>query len=271
MKKKLSAGQWALTITCVSFCILFLIVPLIFVLANAFKSGMEHYVQHITQPFALKALILTIQVTLITAIVNVIFGVGAAWTVTKYSFRGKKFLTTFIDLPLSVSPVIAGLIFLLTFGRTSPIYDFLMAHNLRIVYAVPGIVLATVFTTLPYVSRELIPVMTAQGTAEEEAAALMGANGFTIFRRVTFPHIKWPLLYGVVLCTARAMGEFGAVSILSGHLRGKTNTLPLHIEILYNEFQYQEAFAVSTLLVFMAIVILIARSAIEHRGRQKEL
>lgn len=182
--------------------------------------------------------------------------------------KGKKILNTLIDLPVTVSPIIAGLIFVLTFGRQSPIYPLLEELGIQIVFAVPGIVLATIFVTFPFISRELIPVLDAQGTDEEEAAALMGAKGFTIFRKITFPHIKWAFLYGIVLCTARAMGEFGAVSVLSGHLRGKTNTLPLHVEILFNEFKYVPAFAVSSILVMMAVLILVVRSVVEYVGRR---
>ena len=189
--------------------------------------------------------------------------------VTKFRFRGKKALTALIDLPMAVSPVIAGLAFLLVFGRKSPLYPILQAAHVDVVFAVPGIILATVFVTFPFVARSIIPVMESQGSDEEEAAALMGARGFTIFRRVTLPHIKWALLYGIVLCTARAMGEFGAVSVVSGHLRGLTNTLPLHIEILFNEFQYVPAFAVSTILVALAVVILIVKSVLE-RHREEE-
>lgn len=266
MKK--SKGQRALICACVIFASLFLVLPLIFVIAQSLKEGLSVYWESVSDQYALKALKLTLQTALIAVAFNTVFGLLAAWTVTKYDFRGKKALSTLIDLPLSVSPVIAGLIYVLTFGRTSPIYPFLTDNGIAIVYAVPGIVLATIFTTLPYVSREIIPVLSSQGTHEEEAALLLGASGFTVFRLVTFPHIKWPVLYGVVLCSARAMGEFGAVSILSGHLRGKTNTLPLHIEILYNEFNYTQAFAVSSLLVILAIVILILRSAIENKGKK---
>lgn len=265
--KKFPWGRRALILIATAFLLLFLVLPLVFVMAQAFSSGLSAYFKNITEPYALKALWLSLQAMLTAVVFNTIFGVFAAWTLTKYRFRGKKLLTTFIDLPLSVSPVIAGLIYILTFGRQSPIYGFLSEHGIKIVYAVPGILLATIFTTFPYVSRELIPVLSAQGPAEEEAAALMGARGWTIFRRVTLPHIKWPLLYGVVLCAARAMGEFGAVSILSGHLRGKTNTLPLHIEILYNEFHFEEAFAVSSLLVFFAIIILVLRAVLEQKER----
>jgi sulfate transport system permease protein len=202
-------------------------------------------------------------------VVNTFFGLFAAWAVTKFQFKGKKLLTTLIDVPVTVSPIIAGLIFVLTYGRQSPLYDYLHEAGISIVFAVPGIILATVFVTFPFISRELIPVLEAEGTDEEEAAALMGAGGWTIFRKITFPHIKWALLYGIVLCAARAMGEFGAVSVLSGHLRGLTNTLPLHIEILFNEFQYVPAFAVSSVLVMMSVIILIIRSVVEYRGKKE--
>jgi sulfate transport system permease protein len=207
---------------------------------------------------------------LIAVIVNTIFGVFAAWTITKFRFRGKKLISTLIDLPLTISPIIAGLIYVLTFGRQSFLYPYLHSMGINIIFAVPGIVLATVFVTFPFISRELIPVMTAQGTDEEEAAALMGAGGFRIFFEVTLPHIKWALLYGIVLCTARAMGEFGAVSVLSGHLRGKTNTMPLYIELLYQGYDFTGAFAVSSILVIMAVLILIARNVLEYRGKKQE-
>jgi sulfate transport system permease protein len=203
-------------------------------------------------------------------VINTIFGLCAAWCITKFNFRGKKIISTFIDLPVTISPVIAGLIFLLLYGRQGPLYSFLQAHNISIVFAVPGIIMATIFVTFPFISRELIPVLTTQGTDEEEAAALMGANAFTIFRKVTFPHIKWALLYGVVLCTARAMGEFGAVSVISGHLRGKTNTMPLYIELLYQGYDFTGAFAVSSLLVVMAIIVLALRSYVEHKGNKSD-
>lgn len=248
----------------------FLILPLIYIVATALKSGIAGYIKAVTDEYALKAALLTIEATAFAVIINTIFGVAAAWLVTKYAFRGKKLLSTFIDLPVTVSPIIAGLIYVLTFGRQSSLYPFLDAHGIQIIFAVPGIVLATIFVTFPFISRELIPVLTAQGTDEEEAAAIMGAGTATIFRKVTFPHIKWALLYGIVLCTARAMGEFGAVSVLSGHLRGKTNTLPLYIELLYQGYDFTGAFAASSLLVILAVVVLILRLVIEKRG-QKEL
>lgn len=250
------------------FLIVMLILPLVTVIVNSLYKGIKFYIEQITDEYTVKALLLTLRATLWALLINTIFGLFAAWAVTKFHFHGKKVLTTLIDLPVTVSPIIAGLIFILIFGRQSPIYPFLMKMHWKIVFAVPGIILATVFVTFPFVSRELIPVLETQGTDEEEAAALMGANFFTIFTKVTFPHIKWAFLYGVVLCTARAMGEFGAVSVLSGHIRGKTNTLPLHVEILFNEFHYYEAFAVSSLLVIMAIIVLIIRSLVEHFGNK---
>ena len=253
----------------VAFITLFLIVPLIFVLVQAFSKGFGVYFESITDTYAVQALILTLVTVLIAVAVNTIFGLFAAWSLTRYRFFGYKIINTFVDLPLSVSPVIAGLIFLLTFGRFSPIYPLLTTVGVRVVYAIPGIVLATIFVTFPYVSREIIPVLDARGTDEEEAAALMGAGGFTIFRRITFPHIKWALLYGIVLCTARALGEFGAVSVLSGRLRGRTLTLPLYIESLYQEYSYAPAFAVSSILVVLAIVILIVKAVIEYKGDKR--
>ncbi len=260
--------KWFLIGISALFIFLMLILPLITVITESLKSGIEAYWEAVSDEYTIKALWLTIEATVFAVIINTIFGVFAAWLITKFHFKGKKLLATFIDIPVTVSPVIAGLIFVLTFGRQSFIYPYLQDMGIQVVFAVPGIVLATIFVTFPFISRELIPVLEAQGTDEEEAAALMGANGFTIFRRITFPHIKWAFLYGVVLCAARAMGEFGAVSVLSGHLRGKTNTLPLHVEILFNEFKYVPAFAVSSILVMMAIVILVIRSIVEYRGKK---
>ncbi|MDO4491177.1 MAG: sulfate ABC transporter permease subunit CysW [Lachnospiraceae bacterium] len=253
----------------VVFLFLFLILPLVVVLTQALKNGWNAYVTTVTDEYTLKAILLTLQATVAAVVINTIFGLFAAWALTKFQFRGKKLIGALIDLPVTVSPVIAGLIFVLIFGRQSVLYPLLQKLNLKIVFAVPGIILATVFVTFPFISRELIPVLEAQGTDEEEAAALMGAKGFTIFREITFPHIKWALLYGIVLCTARAMGEFGAVSVLSGHLRGKTNTLPLHVEILFNEFHYVEAFSVASILVILSILLLVLRSVIEYRGKKK--
>jgi sulfate transport system permease protein len=262
--------KYILITLCVIFVFLFLVLPLYVVFAEAFRNGVEAYKKAVTDRYTISAVLLTIEATVFAVVINTIFGLFAAWSVTKFDFKGKKLLTTLIDVPVTVSPIIAGLIFILVFGRQSVIYPYLQNMGIKVVFAVPGVILATVFVTFPFISRELIPVLEAQGRDEEEAAALMGADGFTIFRRVTFPHIKWAFLYGVVLCAARAMGEFGAVSVLSGHLRGMTNTLPLHVEILFNEFQYVPAFAVSSILVIMAVAILIIRSVIEYRGKKEE-
>lgn len=267
--KSSEAVKYLLIGITVVFLFVMLVLPLAVVAAEALRDGFTAYKNSITDKYTLKAVGLTLEASFFAVVINTIFGIFAAWTVTKFNFRGKKLLTTLIDVPVTVSPVIAGLIFILTFGRQSPLYPYLEATNIKIVFAVPGIILATVFVTFPFISREIIPVLEAEGTDEEEAAALMGANAFTIFTKVTFPHIKWAFLYGVVLCAARAMGEFGAVSVLSGHLRGLTNTLPLHVEILFNEFQYVSAFAVSSILVMMAVVILILRSIVEYIGKKE--
>lgn len=249
----------------VLFLSVMLILPLIVVVANALREGWQAYTEAVSDQYTVKALQLTVLATVCAVSVNTIFGVFASFLLSRFYFMGRQVLATLIDIPFSISPVIAGLVFILTFGNIGWMGDFLKAHNIKIVFAVPGVVLVTIFVTFPFVFRELFPVMNAQGKDEEEAAALMGANGFTIFRRITFPHIKWALLYGIVLCTARAMGEFGAVSVISGHLRGKTNTLPLHVEILYNEFNTTAAFAVSSILVILAVVILIVRSLVERK------
>ncbi|MDD6066632.1 MAG: sulfate ABC transporter permease subunit CysW [Firmicutes bacterium] len=267
-KKKKSVVKILLITVSVLYIGLLLVLPLVFVLIQAFGNGLQDYLANITDEYTVKAVELTLLATVTALLVNTIFGLFAAWAVTKFQFRGKKVVTTLIDLPLSISPVIAGLIFILTFGRSSPLFDYFNQMNLKIAYAVPGVLLVTVFVTFPFISREIIPVLLAQGKDEEEAAALMGAGGFEIFRKITFPHIKWAMLYGVVLCTARAMGEFGAVSVISGNLRGKTNTIPLHVQILYNEFKYAPAFAVSSVLVVMAIIILVVRSIVEYRWKK---
>jgi sulfate transport system permease protein len=253
-----------------AFIVVMLVVPLVTVLVYALREGYAVFSKAIADSYAIKALNLTLFVTVIAVAVNTIFGLAASWAITKFRFRGKQFLTTLIDIPFSISPVIAGLVFILVFGRIGWASPLLEAYGLKIVFAVPGVVLATIFVTFPFVSRELIPLMQSQGSDEEEAAALMGAGWFHIFRRITFPHIKWGLLYGVILCTARAMGEFGAVSVVSGHLRGKTNTLPLHVEILFNEFHLTAAFAVSSLLVVMAVIILILRNIVEYKVKKED-
>jgi sulfate transport system permease protein len=266
MKKQAAVTKWFLIGISVLFLFIMLVLPLLTVIVQALRDGVKAYLAAVSDKYTIRALLLTLEATVVAVCVNTVFGIFAAWAVTKFQFRGKKVLTTLIDVPVTVSPIIAGLIFILLFGRQGPLYSILESWNIKVVFAVPGIILATVFVTFPFISRELIPVLEAEGTDEEEAAALMGAGGFTIFRKITFPHIKWALLYGIVLCTARAMGEFGAVSVLSGHLRGKTNTLPLHVEILFNEFQYTAAFAVSSILVLLAMILLVIRSIIEHRG-----
>jgi len=248
-----------------AFMTLFLFVPLATVFFEAFKKGVDVYLAAITEPDALSAIKLTLIATLISVPLNLVFGLAAAWSITKFDFRGKSLLLTLIDLPFSVSPVIAGLIFVLVFGLQGWFGEWLRDHDLKVIFAVPGIVLATVFVTFPFIARELIPLMQAQGIEQEEAARVLGANGWQIFRRVTLPNIQWALLYGVILCNARAMGEFGAVSVVSGHIRGQTNTMPLHIEIVYNEYQFAAAFAVSSLLAASALVTLVLKYLIEQR------
>ena len=269
LRKENKVLKYFLIVISIIFLSVFLILPLIYIIVTALRDGIAGYINAVTDEYAVKAVLLTIKATVWAVVINTIFGIAAAWLITKYSFKGKKVLSTFIDLPVTVSPIIAGLIYVLTFGRQSSLYPILDSYGIQIIFAVPGIVLATIFVTFPFISRELIPVLTAQGTDEEEAAALMGAGTFTIFRKVTFPHIKWALLYGVVLCTARAMGEFGAVSVLSGHLRGKTNTLPLYIELLYQGYDFTGAFAASSILVILAIVVLILRLVIEKNGKKE--
>ena len=268
IRKNSGPLKWILIGISTLFLIVMLILPLTYVLVTAFGEGIKVFVASVTDYYALKAIGLTLEVTLIAVVVNTIFGIAASWCITRFQFHGKKILSTLIDLPLTISPVIAGLIYILTFGRQSILYEYLRSAGIKMIFAVPGIVVATVFVTFPFISREIIPVLSTLGTDEEEAAALMGANGFTIFRKITFPHIKWALLYGIVLCTARAMGEFGAVSVLSGHLQGKTNTMPLYIELLYQRYDFTGAFAVSAILVCMAVVILVLRSVLEHKGKE---
>lgn len=269
MRKESKLVKWLLIGISFLFIFVMLVLPLVTVITEALKQGFAVYAEAISDKYTVKALLLTLEAAVTATVINTIFGLFAAWLLTKFRFRGKKLLGSLIDLPVTVSPIIAGLIFVLTFGRQSAVYPLLEKLDIKIVFAVPGIILATVFVTFPFISRELIPVLEAEGTDEEEAAALMGAGGFTIFRKITFPNIKWAFLYGVVLCAARAMGEFGAVSVLSGHLRGKTNTLPLHVEILFNEFKYVPAFAVSSILVMTAIVILVIRSVVEYIGKRE--
>jgi len=247
------------------FLALFLVLPLIAVFIEAFRKGAGEFLFAMNEPDTLAAIRLTLTVAAIAVPLNLIFGVAAAWVIAKFEFKGKAFLTTLIDLPFSVSPVISGLVYVLLFGAGSVLGPWLKSHGIEILFAVPGIVLATIFVTFPFVARELIPLMQDQGTGDEEAALSLGASGWQTFWYVTVPNIKWGLLYGVLLCNARAMGEFGAVSVVSGHIRGLTNTMPLHVEILYNEYNFVAAFAVSTLLAGLALVTLVLKSFLEYR------
>ena len=246
-----------------------LLLPLILVFVEAFKQGVGVYAQALVHPDTLSAVKLTLLTAVIAVPLNVVFGVAAAWSVAKFNFRGKSILTTIIDMPFSVSPVIAGLMLVLMFGTQGWFGGWLMDNDIKVLYAVPAIVLATIFITVPFVARELIPLMEAQGTEEEEAAIVLGASGWQTFWKVTLPNIKWGLIYGVILCNARAMGEFGAVSVVSGHIRGETNTLPLHVEILYNEYTFSAAFAVSSLLALLAIITLILKTWVEMRQEKQ--
>jgi len=248
-----------------AFSLLFLLIPLAVVFTEAFKKGWQTYLLAISDPDALSAIRLTLMTAAIAVPANLIFGVAASWAIAKFEFRGKSFLLTLIDLPFSVSPVISGLIYVLLFGAHGWFGAWLMEHDIQILFAVPGIVMATVFVTFPFVARELIPLMQTQGNEEEEAALVLGASGWRTFWYVTLPNIKWGLLYGVILCNARAMGEFGAVSVVSGHIRGETNTMPLQVEILYNEYNFAAAFAVASLLALLALVTLALKSFIEWR------
>jgi sulfate/thiosulfate transport system permease protein len=250
------------------FFALFLLMPLIAVFVEAFRRGWALYVAALVEPDALSSIQLTLTVAAIAVPLNLVFGIAAAWAITKFDFRGKQFLITLIDLPFSVSPVISGLVFVLVFGAQGWFGPWLSEHGIKVIFAVPGMVLATIFVTFPFVARELIPLMQAQGRDEEEAALVLGASGWQMFRKVTLPNIKWALLYGVILCNARAMGEFGAVSVVSGHIRGQTNTMPLHVEILYNEYQFAAAFAVASLLALLALVTLIIKTYVEWRSAE---
>ncbi len=254
----------------VGFTLLFVAVPLAVVFAEAFSHGVGAYVAAIADPAALAALRLTLQVAAIAVVANTVFGVAASWCIARFRFPGRAILITLIDLPFAVSPVIAGLVFVLLFGARGAFGSWLADHHLKVIFATPGLVLATVFVTFPFVARELIPLMEAQGGEEEEAAIVLGASGWQMFWRITLPKIKWGLVYGVILCTARALGEYGAVAVVSGGIRGRTNTLPLHVEILYDEYNYSAAFAVASLLVLIALATLVARRVVEHRARREE-
>lgn len=271
-KSRISEPRWAkrfLTGAALLYLAVFLLLPMLVILFNAFSKGVAVYFASLRDPDALSAVKLTLLAAGISVPLNLVFGVAAAWCITKFDFWGKKILLTLIELPFTVSPVISGLIYILLFGASGVFGPWLQAHDIKIIFAVPGIILATIFVTFPFVARELIPLMQAQGSEEETAATILGANGWQTFWRVTLPNIKWGLLYGVILSNARAMGEFGAVSVVSGHIRGLTNTIPLHVEILYNEYQFAPAFAMASLLMFLAIITLIVKNIIEWYTRRE--
>jgi sulfate/thiosulfate transport system permease protein len=262
--------KWSLIALALAMVFLFLVLPLAAVFTEALRKGLPVYWEALQEPDAWSAIRLTLLTAAIAVPMNLVFGVAAAWAIAKYEFRGKAFLTTLVDLPFSVSPVVAGLVYVLMFGANGWFGPWLQAHDLKIVFAVPGIVLATIFVTFPFIARELIPLMQAQGTDEEQAAQVLGASGWQTFWHVTLPNIKWGLIYGVILCNARAMGEFGAVSVVSGHIRGQTNTMPLHVEILYNEYQSVAAFAVASLLALLALVTLAIKTVVEWQFEREE-
>jgi sulfate transport system permease protein len=261
--------RYTLLAVALVFMFLFLVLPLAAVFTEALRKGLDAYLDSLKEPDAWSAIRLTLITAAIAVPLNLVFGVAAAWAVAKFDFKGKSLLITLIDLPFSVSPVVAGLIYVLMFGAQGWFGPWLQAHDIKIIFAVPGIVLATVFVTFPFIARELIPLMQAQGTDEEQAATVLGASGWQTFWYVTLPNIKWGLIYGVILCNARAMGEFGAVSVVSGHIRGQTNTMPLHVEILYNEYQSVAAFAVASLLALLALVTLAIKSVVEWRHQNE--
>ena len=274
-KRKSSKESKGVKIVLISIAILYLslllFVPLIAIFIKAFEKGVDVYLAAITESDALSAIKLTLLVVVIVVPLNTIFGIAAAWLVTKFQFKGKQLLLSIIELPFAVSPVIAGLVFVLLFSPRGVLGPWMVEHGIKIIFSVPGIIIATIFVTLPFVARELIPVMQEQGTSEEEAAVSLGANGWQMFIRVTLPNIKWGLMYGMILCNARAIGEFGAVSVVSGRIRGLTNTLPLHVEILYNEYQFSASFAVASLMSIMAIITLVIKSIIEWKTEKQEV
>ena len=261
--------RYTLITVALTFVLLFLVLPLAAVFTEALRKGFGTYVDGLREPDAWSAIRLTLIVAVIAVPLNLVFGVAAAWAIAKFEFPGKTILTTFVDLPFSVSPVVAGLMYVLVFGAQGWLGPWLAAHDIKVIFAVPGIVLATIFVTFPFIARELIPLMQAQGNDEEQAAIVLGATGWKTFWHVTLPNIKWGLLYGVILCNARAMGEFGAVSVVSGHIRGQTNTIPLHVEILYNEYQSVAAFAAASLLAILALVTLVIKTIVEWRNEQE--
>lgn len=268
MGKEKDIGSWLLIALAALLLLILLVLPLVLVVHEALARGIRVYLAAISDPFAIKALLLTLMATVIAVALNTLFGLASAWLLTKYDFHGKALIGALIDLPFAISPVVAGLFFVVLFGRMSPLFPLLREAHVQVLFAVPAVVLATVFVTFPFITRELVPVMESQGRSEEEAAATLGASGWQTFWHVTLPNIRWALLYGVILAAARAMGEFGAVSVVSGHIRGRTNTLPLHIEILYNEYNFTAAFAVASLLVVMAVVLLAARNAVEWQAKR---
>ena len=263
--------RWLLISVALGFLGLMLLAPLLAVFVKALEGGIGLYVASITEPDAMSAILLTLQTVAIVVPLNTVFGLAAAWAIAKFDFPGKNFLLTLIDLPFAVSPVIAGMILISLFGARGLLGPWLAEAGIRIIFSLPGIVLATVFVTFPFVARELIPLMQSQGTAEEEAALTLGAGGWSVFWRVTLPNVKWALIYGVLLTSARAAGEFGAVSVVSGHIRGETNTMPLHIEVLYNEYQFVAAFAVASLLTLMSVVTLVVKNFVEGKTQQTEI
>jgi sulfate/thiosulfate transport system permease protein len=267
MNNKKSLGRNVLILVASLFAVLFLLMPLVTIFIEVFKSGLNAYFESLSEPDAIDAIKLTLMVVVIVVPINLIFGVAAAWSVTRFDFPGKTILLTLIDLPFAVSPVISGLIYVLLFSGNTLIGGWLARHGIEVIFAVPGIVIATAFVTLPFIARELIPLMESQGADEEEAAILLGAGGIKTFFSITLPKIKWGLTYGVLLCGARAMGEFGAVSVVSGHIRGKTNTAPLHIEVLYNEYNFVAAFSIASLLALFAVITLIVKLIIERKQR----
>ncbi|MGK3967270.1 sulfate ABC transporter permease subunit CysW [Sorangium sp. So ce118] len=261
--------RWALTAVALAFLGFFLFLPVVVVFIEALKDGLSGYWRAITAPDAVAAIELTLTTALIAVPLNLVFGVAAAWAIARFEFTGKSLLVTLIDLPFAVSPVISGMIFVLLFGAQGVFGPWFIEHDLRVIFDRPGIILATTFVTFPFVARELIPFLESQGADEEHAALSLGASGWSMFFRITLPNAKWGLLYGVVLCNARAMGEFGAVSVVSGHIRGQTNTMPLHVEVLYNEFHFSAAFAVASLLVLLALLTLVVKRVIEHRAQRE--
>ncbi|MDD4175411.1 MAG: sulfate ABC transporter permease subunit CysW [Kiritimatiellae bacterium] len=268
-RQALSWGNLALSVTAVTIVGTVIVLPLLVVLREAFAAGAGVWAASVTDPDARSAVALTLGVTAVVVPLNTLFGVAAAWAIAKFRFTGRSLLLSLVDLPFAVSPVVAGLIFILLFGRHGWLGGWLDARDVQVVFAVPGVLLATLFVTFPFVARELIPLMTEQGTEEEEAALSLGATGWQMFRRVTLPNVKWGLLYGVILCNARAMGEFGAVSVVSGHIRGETNTLPLHVEVLYNEYRFTAAFACASLLAGLAMVTLIVKTVVERQAARQ--